>query len=317
MDGSKQGKRLHLTKGVHIVIDRSRLPLRQAVYFDTQDGRMVFAIPRDGKTYVGTTDTNYKGDIANPSVEPEDVRYLLDCANGMFPEARLTPGDVESGYAGLRPLIHEDGKSPSELSRRDEIFVSPSGLITIAGGKLTGYRKMAQRIVDLVASQLQAEGGPAYPGCSTDKVPLSGGRFDGGYEACMRELTERGQRVGLPAAAASTLAHRYGANTGSVLDRIDALRAEAATYGLAPDVIAALVYGIEEEMVARPLDFLCRRSSALFFDRPSAERWLEPVVRYMRDLFAWDEAAAACYADEARQALRHASCKSMAELKAI
>ncbi len=133
-----------MTKGVHIVIDQSRFPLKQAIYFDTPDKRMVFAIPRNGKTYVGTTDTFYEGDIAHPKMSTEDRSYLIKAINDMFPDVRIREQDIESSWAGLRPLIYEEGKDPSEISRKDEIWESDSGLITIAGGKLTGYRKMAR-----------------------------------------------------------------------------------------------------------------------------------------------------------------------------
>lgn len=159
LDGSQQGKRLLLTKGIHLVVDQSRFPLRQAVYFDTPDGRMLFAIPRDGKTYVGTTDTEYTGDMAHPRMTERDRQYVLDAVNGMFPELRITTEDIESSWAGIRPLIFEEGKGPSEISRRDEIWQSESGLITIAGGKLTGYRKMAETVVDRVAAKLEERAG--------------------------------------------------------------------------------------------------------------------------------------------------------------
>ena len=132
LDQSKKDKTLRLTKGVHLVFDGIRFPLRQAIYFDTPDGRMVFAIPREGKTYVGTTDTDYSGETAHPRMETRDRDYVLAACNGMFPELSLTPNDVESSWAGLRPLIYEEGKPPSEVSRRDEIFNSPSGMITIS-----------------------------------------------------------------------------------------------------------------------------------------------------------------------------------------
>ncbi|GMA57268.1 hypothetical protein GCM10025858_17710 [Alicyclobacillus sacchari] len=139
MDGSKQGKTLHHTKGVHIVVDGGRFPLRNSVYFDVPDGRMIFAIPREGKTYIGTTDTNYHGDLKNPRVTQEDRDYLTACVNAMFPSVRLTDADIESSWAGVRPLIHEEGKDPSEISRKDEVFVSGSGLITIAASsRVTG-----------------------------------------------------------------------------------------------------------------------------------------------------------------------------------
>jgi len=149
VDHSKKGKRLHLTKGVHIVLPRGKLPVQQAIYFDVGDGRMIFAIPRDRTTYVGTTDTNYDGSKEHVVATKTDVEYLIDACNKTF-QAQLAVGDIESSWAGLRPLIHEEGKSASELSRKDEIFESQSGLISIAGGKLTGYRKMSERVVDLV-----------------------------------------------------------------------------------------------------------------------------------------------------------------------
>ncbi|MFM1876646.1 MAG: hypothetical protein RL266_2383, partial [Bacteroidota bacterium] len=155
-DETVRGKRLHLTKGVHLVFDHQRFPLRQAVYFDVPDGRMIFAIPRDNATYVGTTDTDYCDSMERPYVTQQDVDYILSATNNAFDIEPLTQADIRSTWAGLRPLIHEDGKSPSELSRKDEIFISQHGLISIAGGKLTGYRKMAERTVDLALRQLEA-----------------------------------------------------------------------------------------------------------------------------------------------------------------
>jgi|688.fasta_scaffold03142_12 glycerol-3-phosphate dehydrogenase len=149
-------KRLHLTKGVHLVVKRDKFPITQSVYFDeTIKGRMIFAIPRAGITYFGTTDTNYSGSLDDIKVEEDDIDYLLAAVNKMFPKVQLKKEDIKSSWAGLRPLIHQEGKSPSELSRKDEIFVSEEGLISIAGGKLTGYRKMAERVVDRVMQNLK------------------------------------------------------------------------------------------------------------------------------------------------------------------
>lgn len=289
-DGSKFGKRLHLTKGVHLVIDGSRFPLKQAIYFDTPDGRMVFAIPRDGKTYVGTTDTNYQSDIVHPRMTVADRDYILTAANFMFPTIKLTNKDVESSWAGLRPLIHEDGKSPSELSRKDEIFLAKSGLMTIAGGKLTGYRKMAERIVDMVANQLQQEGKGSYPGCTTDKVRLSGGDVGGsqGLAAYLKSKTEDGVRQGLSREQAAKLTQRYGSNIDLVYGRLNA-KQEAEQAGLPIDVFASLVYGIEEEMTATPADFFIRRTGAVYFDIAWAKQWKTQVIAYMAKRFGWSE----------------------------
>src|SRR5699024_351431 len=139
----------HLTKGVHLVFSKQTFPLQQAIYFDAPDGRMIFAIPRNGKAYVGTTDTTYKGDIAHPTLTEGDRDYLLEAINYMFPSLHVKEEYVASRWAEVRPLIVQEGTDDTnEISRKDEIFISDSGLISIAGGKLTGYRKMAEDAVD-------------------------------------------------------------------------------------------------------------------------------------------------------------------------
>lgn len=178
-DYSRYSKKLHLSKGIHIVFDQSVFPLQQAIYFDTPDGRMVFAIPRDGKTYVGTTETVFTADKAHPKMTVADRDYLLKAVRFMFPDVKVTEDDVESSWAGIRPLIYEEGKDPSEISRKDEIWIGDSGLVTIAGGKLTGYRKMAEDVVDLLARQFQEEFGRTFPSCQTKHMPISGGDFGG------------------------------------------------------------------------------------------------------------------------------------------
>jgi glycerol-3-phosphate dehydrogenase len=103
---SRTGKGLHLTKGVHIVVAHSRFPVRQAIYFDVDDGRMIFAIPRGRVTYIGTTDTNYDGDKDRVFTSREDAQYLIAAVNATFPSVKLSLDDIESSWAGLRPLIH-------------------------------------------------------------------------------------------------------------------------------------------------------------------------------------------------------------------
>ena len=157
-------------------MDRSIFPLQQAIYFDAPDKRMIFAIPRGEKAYIGTTDTFFDGDRLNPMANEEDIDYLLNAMHFMFPEVNASRTDVESTWAGVRPLIYEDGKDPSELSRKDEVWEAGTGLITIAGGKLTGYRKMAENVVDLVVKR---SGSKAYGPSVTEHLPLSGGDFGG------------------------------------------------------------------------------------------------------------------------------------------
>ncbi|WP_444685024.1 glycerol-3-phosphate dehydrogenase/oxidase [Alkalicoccus luteus] len=285
-DKSKQGKYLYLTKGVHIVVDQSRFPLKQAVYFDTDDKRMVFAIPRAGKTYIGTTDTHYIGDIASPRMTDADLDYLIRAANYTFPDVSITREDVESSWTGLRPLIHEEGKSASEISRKDETFISESGLISIAGGKLTGYRKMAERVVDYVAKQ---EG--SRKKCTTDKMKLSGGDVGGSdqLESFIQKAVEEGVKLGLSVAEAERLSNLYGSNVMRVFEILELQGEEAKIYGLPAGVFASLVYGIEEEMVYSPIDFFNRRTAALFFNIDFVQRYKDNVLKYMAVRFNWTE----------------------------
>ncbi|QDP41324.1 glycerol-3-phosphate dehydrogenase/oxidase [Radiobacillus deserti] len=307
-DHSKKGKTLQLTKGIHLVFDQERFPLKQAIYFDTPDGRMVFAIPREGKTYVGTTDTVYKGNIAHPTMTVEDRDYVLKAIDFMFPEVNITADDVESSWAGLRPLIHEEGKDPSEISRKDEIFVSDSGLISIAGGKLTGYRKMAESVVDLVRDQLKQEIGILYSDTVTKHLPLSGGDVGGskGYEQFYQSMVEKAKRLGLAEKDARTIAHRYGSNAEKVLRIYEEKKELAITEQVDPAVFAMLHYAIEEELAYKPVDFFIRRTGALFFDINWVHTHKESVIAYLAKLFSWDNERVKGYTDELDQLLYEA-----------
>lgn len=308
-DGSKKGKYLHWTKGVHIVVDQKRFPLRQAIYFDTPDGRMVFAIPRDGKTYIGTTDTNYHEDLQHPRMTKEDCDYIIAATNHMFPSVRLKAEDVESSWAGIRPLIHEEGKSPSEISRKDEIFHSDTGLITIAGGKLTGYRKMAERVVDLVDSELKKEQQRNFKPCHTDRIVLSGGDMGGShqYTAYIEEKVNVGIQLGLSKEQSSTLSNRYGSNVDRIYELIKDGYQESEKYGLSLEVYSSLVYGLEHEMVATPTDFFIRRTGSLLFDINWVQKWKKPVLQYMKEKWDWDEQTTEYYKKQLEMEIKFAT----------
>lgn len=301
LDDSKKGKTMHLTKGVHLVIDESKFPISNAIYFDTpfDDKRMMFAIPREGKTYIGTTDTNYKGDPKEPGVTLADVEYILAAANQMFDIAPIQVTDVESSWSGVRPLIHEEGKNPSEISRKDEIFHSESGLFTIAGGKLTGYRKMSEKVVDQVMLELSIEEGRDYRKSATKNLILSGGDVGGGdiFDQFVAEKVEVGTHLGLDSLTADALVHRYGSNVDEVYSYLKASQGSA----LEPVDYLMLHYGLEHEMVIKPIDYLLRRSSQLLFDSEHAKAVKELIVDEMAEYYDWDEAVRAEYLDEVEQ----------------
>lgn len=281
-----KGKRLHLTKGVHLVFDHQRLPIRQALYFDVEDGRMIFAIPRDGCTYIGTTDTNYTDALERPRVTKADVDYVLKAANRIFTVAPLTVDDIRSTWAGLRPLIHEDGRSPSELSRKDEIFVSAQGLISIAGGKLTGFRKMAERTVDLCMHQLEKEGHHPFKACGTHELTLSGGdiKHVHGFLQGLREEA----KLYFGTILLQQLFYRYGSNSEPII-QVAMGREGAPAVAL---LLAELDYAVHYEMVCELSDFLIRRSGRLYFAKSEADFHAELLNSELTQMLGWDDATA-------------------------
>jgi glycerol-3-phosphate dehydrogenase len=289
IDKNQTQHKLLITKGIHIVVDGNKFPLKQSSYFDTADKRMIFVIPREGKVYIGTTDTFYKEDIVNPQPTKEDIDYLLKCVNDLFPSVKLSTSDVESGWVGLRPLIQKPGKGPSEISRKDELFISNSGLITIAGGKLTGYRKMAQHVIDLIAKKIKQTEGKNIPDCTTEKVPLSGGKVGGAilFNDFAKLKVVRFVQLGLSGIEAQILINRFGSNIDKVLAKYEMLKTEDSPLPLI--LRAQLHYCIEEEMCVTPSDFFVRRIGAMYFDYSTVKTWESELLKYMKATFGWNE----------------------------
>ncbi|MFF3100457.1 glycerol-3-phosphate dehydrogenase/oxidase [Viridibacillus arvi] len=305
-DQISNNKQLRLTKGVHIVIDQSRFPLQQSVYFDTPDGRMVFAIPRDGKTYVGTTDTFYEENPINPVATDEDITYLMDTIHDIFPEVQITQKDVESSWAGVRPLIFKEGKDPSEISRKDEIWESPSGLLTIAGGKLTGYRKMAENIVDKIVEKKQfKKSGP----CVTEHLSLSGAKGINpiNFGPYVKNKTYEGTKLGLTKEEAHMLVSKYGTNIQAIFNIIHTLKVNNSVEDLPIAIHAQLLYAIQYEMAQTPADFFVRRSSRLLFDIDSVYNHKEAVIKLMKKYLSYSTAQEEQYRLELDQILFEAS----------
>ncbi|XCF06395.1 glycerol-3-phosphate dehydrogenase/oxidase [Tamlana crocina] len=287
-DHSLTQKHLHITKGVHIVFPWEKLPIKQSVYFDVPDGRMVFAIPRGRITYVGTTDTNYSGNLNRVVATKQDVEYLINAVNNTFNQLNLTLSDVESSWAGLRPLIHEDGKAPSELSRKDELFISESGLISIAGGKLTGYRKMAQRAIKAVLKQMDDEEKSNLKKSKTTQIPLVNPSFKDENEVSQfqNQLKEELKAMGVTDAYyAPYLCATYGKMADSIILKSASFE---NTDSLTRLIRAELWYSIHHEMVNSLSDFFVRRTGRLFFDIASVKTYSELILKDMAEYLGWD-----------------------------
>lgn len=290
--GKQTKKHLVHTKGVHIVFKQKDFPLTQAVYFDTkEDGRMIFAIPRAGKTYVGTTDTFYGENKTNPTADTEDKEYLINAINFMFPALNADVSMIESSWAGIRPLIQSGSKNASDISRKDEIWHSTSGLITIAGGKLTGYRHMAEEITDEVADYLKKHHKMHVKKVSTKNEPVSGGNVGGsvGYQNYVDNISRKAPSYGLTLDEGHMLAMKYGSNVEAVYQYAGITNDNNEKYGLPKPLYAEVIYGILHEMVIKPTDFFVRRSGKLYFEIDDVLMYRDGVEKLLQDTLGFDD----------------------------
>jgi len=290
MDDSAARPLLRLTKGAHVAVPRRRIGHERAItLFSAIDGRVMFVLPWGELSYIGTTDTDADAPPDGVRVTAADVTYLLRSANAAFPNAHLSPNDVVSVWAGLRPLLGPgDGTqtaTPSQVSREHRVVESAQGLISIAGGKLTTYRVMARDVADRVAARLHAlDGRPIAPRPPTDRLPLPGG------EAAELEVVLEAARRTVPDATARHLVASYGSETPAILNLVDRDRGlgEAMAPGR-PEIWAEVAHAVEREMALRVQDVLIRRLHLFYEYTEQGTAVAAPVAQRMKKLLGWDE----------------------------
>jgi len=292
LEAARADSRLHLSKGVHIVLPASRLPVRNLVVMTAEDKRSIFAIPRGDTVYLGTTDTTYEGDDWRwPGIDAEDVRYLLEPVSRYFDVPDLTADDVTAAWAGLRPLVAEPGKEAKEMSRKDEIWIGPGGMVTIAGGKLTGFRKMAEEVMVKVGEQLGSSLPPP-----PELEPLPGGDFAGDLEHLAKTLPGMGN---LGRDCAARLVRLYGSEATDVL----AVGAEPlVTNGEV--LLGEVDWAVNVEAAHSLEDLIYRRTRAAWYSPAEREAVLAPAATRMATLLGWDAAEKGRQIDAVRQRYR-------------
>ena len=273
MDADARGPVLHLTKGIHLVFRTEDLPARHCVVMRARDRRPIFTVPRGPYVYVGTTDTSYDGPLDEPAVTQEDAEYLFETLGRTFPGLRLGPEHVVGTWAGVRPLVHEEGRSPSEISRKDEVAVSANGLITIAGGKLTTYRRMAERVLEAAIPLL----GSAAPAGRSGVEPLAGGA------AVVPEATA----ATVPPDLRARVTAIHGSDAGEVLACAD----DAADLApLAPGIplcVAEVRHAVRREMARTLADVLERRTRLALFGTARAREIAPRVAAIVATELGW------------------------------
>ncbi len=291
---------LRTTKGAHVIVRRSRLGHEAAITLTSPiDGRVMFVLPWGDFSYIGTTDTDSAEDPDRVEASAEDVVYLLRSANAAFPNARLSEADVLATWAGLRALIaNGNALGASQVSREHLIGEGPGGMLTIAGGKLTTYRKMAAELVDQVTERLhRLDGRPRGPQAATDEEPLPGGEV-----ADLEPLGTPGLELGLSIDTVSHLTRLYGSECAAIFNLVRERRTLAQPlHPEHPAIEAQVIHAARRELAMRVEDVLVRRLHLYYETADQGRIAAHRVAELMGEELGWDgqvvEREAARYLD--------------------
>jgi glycerol-3-phosphate dehydrogenase len=274
-------------KGIHLVVEAAKVGVtRDAVVLpETEDGRLIFIVPWQGRAVIGTTDT--------PGGDADEIAYVLRTTNSSI-RAQLTEADIISTYAGYRPLVRaRDGAKSAALARTHAVLSSPNGLVTIVGGKLTTYRRMAQDTVDTLELH-----GLNVRASVTDHLPLAGAD---GYGHWKHALPDAAARRGLDAEVAAHLLQSYGSDAPLLLEMIDndVLLAARMTPDV-PVIFAEAQFAARYEMAMMVEDVLARRTRLSLIDRAHGAAAAPDVAAILGDALGWDGAERARQVDDYR-----------------
>jgi glycerol-3-phosphate dehydrogenase len=274
--GEEDVPRIAPSRGTHLLIDQADLPMGDAACIvPAGEGRMIFSLPWYGRTLVGTTDNDFEGDTAHPRPADEEVGYLLAAVNDFF-GTRIAESDLVGAYAGVRPLISTgDPRKSVDISRKAELYETSSGMLTITGGKLTTWRRMAKQTVDRL---VEREGREAP--CHTDEIPL-------GMPARPEDLEAP---AGVGEEALAQLAFRYGHAAGKVLAiaREDPKLARPIAPGR-PDLLAEAALAARAEQARSVGDVLLRRTRLGILAAPALRtaKAVRPVADVLGAELGW------------------------------
>jgi len=284
---------LHLSKGVHVVVPAERLPVNHVLILGARDRRSIFVVRHGDVVFIGTTDTSYPaGGAVWPEITRDDVDYLLEPLPRHLRCEPVRRSEVVAAWAGLRPLIAEPGKKPHEISRRDEITVGPARVVTLAGGKLTGFRPMARATVEKAAEVCGLDLAPVPAGA---EEPLPGGDFAGDLATLEAALS---REFDLSPRCAARLVRLYGSEAREL--------ASAGTELLiagSPVLASEVDWSVCVEGAATLEDVLYRRIRSALFVPEAREASLSCIAARLAALLDWSDERRQSEVDRARARL--------------
>jgi glycerol-3-phosphate dehydrogenase len=270
------------------VVARSRIGNNEALTITSPiDQRIMFILPWGDLAIIGTTDTDTTTSPESVQADGDDILYLLRSANSYFPNARLTEDDVLATWAGLRPLLApEDDRAASQVSREHRIVQGPNGMWTIAGGKLTTYRRMALEMVNAVVKELRKSfGRPQYPESRTDLEPLPGGEAGD-----LATFTRSGTELGLSSATVEHLVSHFGTESAAIFNLAGENRELLEPLHPAhPAIRAEIIHIVRRELAQTLEDVLVRRLHLFYETTDHGLSAVEAVAELMGAELGWSD----------------------------
>jgi len=303
LDGTVPNPRMRPTKGIHIVVSAKRLPITHAVVcLHPTDGRVFFTIPWGDETYIGTTDTDFEGDPGAVNANAEDVAYLIAATNEYFPGTSINADDVIATWAGVRPLVSQEATdAESSVSREHIITVEADGLITIAGGKLTTYRRMGTELINRVLETLDDRGlglaGLQMPETDLNPLPGAVGWPESGDCDAVAERILAASDGSLTQQTVDLLSKSYGMRGINIAEMVvaDPTLAAPLIEGR-PEIAAQVVWAATEELAATISDVMIRRTQLYYRDLNQGLDAVDLVAKLLTEQLGWTSKEAATHA---------------------
>ncbi len=283
-DSDKENQKLRRTQGSHILLPPMKQ--QQALVFRSQkDDRIFFVIPWQGMSLVGTTDIDFEGDPGALKRSSAEIHYLLREINHYFPDYKVTEKDIISTFSGVRPLVRDENGRPSSVSRRTQIYESPSGLISITGGKFTTYRNVSEKVVNKIIKKLPHV---QVKPCNTQTQPVWGGDIKN-LESYIKEIIQESDEQSLVnESQLKNLINTYGTRYKDILKLVkgDKELGESLHPSL-PHMKGEILYAVQKESAITLSDVLARRTTLAFGPFNSNDSLISNTLDVMAQELSW------------------------------
>ncbi len=280
----KWQSRLRPTKGIHLVFPKKTIPVKRAVVMAVEE-RIIFVIPRHESVIVGTTDTDYRGDPSEATVDIEDVDYLLKSLHRYFPGLGISVDNIISSYCGVRPLVRDNSISEGKTSREYIFFSHSPNLSFVAGGKYTTYRRISEKVVDNILHKMNFEEAMEF-GVTQTRQPLNPKITPSLYKGIQSRVLEISREYGCHKKTVESLVKRHGDEALWILENIQSLHSDHSPHEAL--WMGEAVFAIQETMCLNLVDFYWRRTPLFLYFGDHGCQYISFISRVFADYYGWN-----------------------------